>query len=187
MEILLARPRLRNARTAEFRLFRQMSSSKKLLWGKIMEIKCQRDICVREKCPASECNAQECAKVCHSFIEVSNQKEAAANLLERKYPKRKRKNQVIFDKLSLSEKNEAIRQQEAYEVEHQALETEYREKLYPFQPCDHKFEVPDEIPVGAIVICPFCKGENPISAAEKENALKKKAAAVKPEIQELLW
>lgn len=151
-----------------------------------MEIKCQRDICVREKCPAPECNALECAKVCHNFIEVSNRKDVAADLLEKKYSKRKRKNQAAFDKLSLSEKNEAIRQQEAYEVEHQALETEYREKLYPFQPCDHKFEVPDETPVGAIVICPFCKGENPISAAEKENALKKKVAAGKPEIQELL-
>lgn len=154
---------------------------------RIMEIKCQRDICVREKCPAAACNAQECAKVCHDFVESSSQKDAAIDRLERKYPKRKRKNQAVFKKMNAAEKAESIRQQEAYDAERRVLDAEYREKLYPFQPCGHKFEVPDDTPAGAVVICPFCKGENPISEIERENALKKEVSEIKPDIQELFW
>lgn len=153
-----------------------------------MEIQCQRDICIREKCYAAVCNSRECAKVCHNYVEASNRKEVESERLNQKYHNRKKKlKQSEFDKLDAERKAEAIRQQEAFDRERQAIDEEYREKLYPFQPCGHRFEVPDDTPVGAIVICPFCKGENPISAAEKENALKKKAATVKPEIQELLW
>lgn len=152
-----------------------------------MEIQCQRDICIREKCPAVVCSSRECAKVCHNYVEVSNRKDEDLERLNRKYRNRKKKlKQSEFDKLDESRKADAIREQQAFDRERQAIDTEYLEKLYPFRPCGHKFEVPDDTPVGAIVICPFCKGENPISAVEKANALKKKAAA-KPEIQELFW
>lgn len=122
-----------------------------------MEFTCKRDICIREKCPAKDCNAENCVVVCKSFLEVVAKYEKELEKLERQYAGRGRRANGKR-KQNFNEKEALLADQ--FRDAKSILDEKYREKRLPFSPCGHKFEIPDDTPDGASIVCPSCGGES---------------------------
>lgn len=142
-----------------------------------MKIRCQRDICVRLRCSAPVCNADGCAEVCHKYLEDTERYESSIASLDKKYSMRKKQlSNHEFAKLSADLQRTAVVQQAAYDSERQTIDREYRARV-PFEPCGKKFEIPDDTPVGTIVHCPYCGGENTVSETDLKNVCKSNRSA----------
>ena len=136
-----------------------------------MKIKCKRDVCVRSQCPAPKCDAAECANVCKHYIRIAEKYDQDVAKLQRKRDKVKedlKKKYPTLGKEEIEKLPEYRKAQIEFQEAKRPLTEQFSKDSSPFRSCENIFEIPDETPEGAVVICPVCNGENIVTYPKKQ-------------------